>query len=674
MSRVIDLCSDSDTGNSSSSSDDEAASSVSYPTRSAVAKKRPRVEIKASIPSSSSTGMKSLVIDLEDAQALPFAETRPPDRKRPHTLQVGQRQGEGQAKSATEKQGSKRTGAYSFKPAALSSAPGIQQHATNTTPYSAHNSRIICINDSDDNAQAKPRQKTWVVRFKELCEYHQKKEDCLVSPLLEDNRELGEWVAEQRHQYKLLAEEKESDMTPVRQKALEDIGFVWRVVGSNWQEQYELLAEYKNVHGHCRVPHTYRDNPYLGRWVSMQRENYKLSKTKGTSTMTPERQKHLSDMGFEWVIVQQQQGIFFDGAPKLPSTPPPATLDDVVHDNAQLVPGVEDDARQAKNATPTTEDSKDDPSATWQQQLVPPRFTHAPLLAKGSNKTEVREAPVFKVGCTKDTADFSSSNSEESKESGLASTHMSLPTKAFSHHLLLGGVPAEITSTDNELDTPVNAAADDNDASSQKRQMPQDALFQSDPILNPVELELLWLGEESMFCLSVTEYQFDFIYEYASSALKVELRKLSQDDSETKKLRQIVRIDECWLVAKRVDFVRKEVQKLLCGGFRRAYIGLVIAELRLLRRGQSPRHFPPIYYDYYERGTKGRDPSTLVANKDMYTIQQVDAKTMNVVATFPSQSEAERQTGITRKCINRSLRQGRPKEGYLWRLVRVDPS
>jgi hypothetical protein len=65
---------------------------------------------------------------------------------------------------------------------------------------------------------------------------------------------------------------------------------------------------------------------------------------------------------------------------------------------------------------------------------------------------------------------------------------------------------------------------------------PQDDVFQSDDILNEVEMELIWLGEESMYCLVCPEFQFDFIYEYASPTLKVELRKLSRDhQSETGK-------------------------------------------------------------------------------------------------------------------------------------------
>jgi hypothetical protein len=82
----------------------------------------------------------------------------------------------------------------------------------------------------------------------------------------------------------------------------------------------------------------------------------------------------------------------------------------------------------------------------------------------------------------------------------------------------------------------------------------------TDDILNEVEMELIWLGEESMYCLVCPEFQFDFIYEHASPALKVELRKLSRDDqSETGKLKQIVRMEDR-LVSRHFDFTRKDIR------------------------------------------------------------------------------------------------------------------
>jgi hypothetical protein len=156
----------------------------------------------------------------------------------------------------------------------------------------------------------------------------------------------------------------------------------------------------------------------------------------------------------------------------------------------------------------------------------------------------------------------------------------------FAHALLFGKC-----STENGVqvtpDKPANTPQD------LQQTLPPDELLQSDNVLNEVELELVWLGEESMYCLSRHEFQFDFIYEYASPALKVELRKLSRgDESEADKLKQLVRMEE-WLVSRRFDFVRKAIRMMLGRGFRRQRMGTVIAELRLLRRRQqSKRHFP----------------------------------------------------------------------------------
>jgi hypothetical protein len=96
------------------------------------------------------------------------------------------------------------------------------------------------------------------------------------------------------------------------------------------------------------------------------------------------------------------------------------------------------------------------------------------------------------------------------------------------------------------------------------------------------------------------EFQFDFIYEYASPALKVELRQLSQDaESETEKLKQIVRFDD-WLVSRRFYFVRKDIRTMRGQRFGRKDMGTVIAELRLIRRQQLERCFLSIILDRSE--------------------------------------------------------------------------
>mmetsp|Transcript_22005 Transcript_22005/g.33394 ORF Transcript_22005/g.33394 Transcript_22005/m.33394 type:complete len:176 (-) Transcript_22005:596-1123(-) len=43
-----------------------------------------------------------------------------------------------------------------------------------------------------------------------------------------------------------------------------------------WQERFEELKEFTQVHGHCLVPHTYPEHPELARWVKRQRYQYGL--------------------------------------------------------------------------------------------------------------------------------------------------------------------------------------------------------------------------------------------------------------------------------------------------------------------------------------------------------------------------------------------------------------
>jgi hypothetical protein len=55
-------------------------------------------------------------------------------------------------------------------------------------------------------------------------------------------------------------------------------------------------------------------------------------------------------------------------------------------------------------------------------------------------------------------------------------------------------------------------------------------------------------------------------------------------------------------------------------------------------------------------------------------MEQVDINTLKGISAFPSQVEAERQSGIPRSDISRGLCLGRPLEGYFWRYARLQRS
>jgi hypothetical protein len=141
----------------------------------------------------------------------------------------------------------------------------------------------------------------WEERFSSLCLYRQKHGNCLVPHTYKDDLPLARWVKRQRYQYKLMIEGKSSTMTGDRVKALEEINFVWDSQGAAWGERLEELKKFQSIHMHCNVPSNYRENPQLATWVKCQRRQYKLHMEGKASNITPQRNRDLEAVGFEWM-------------------------------------------------------------------------------------------------------------------------------------------------------------------------------------------------------------------------------------------------------------------------------------------------------------------------------------------------------------------------------------
>jgi hypothetical protein len=113
--------------------------------------------------------------------------------------------------------------------------------------------------------------------------------------------------------------------------------------------------------------------------------------------------------------------------------------------------------------------------------------------------------------------------------------------------------------------------------------------YPNDPleaILNPTEQELAWLFEEFRHCNGThhdqdpSNLRWDFVWEYASPALKADLRSF-EDDAHQAKLDALIRKDP--LVTNRMQLVQNRIAQLLQGGFRRLQMKRVIATLRLVK-------------------------------------------------------------------------------------------
>lgn len=138
----------------------------------------------------------------------------------------------------------------------------------------------------------------WNQRFKELVAFREEFCHCLVPLNWPNNPSLAHWVKRQRHQHRVKIEGKHSTLTEKRQKALEDLGFVWDSHAAGWEERWKELEDFKNRHGHCRVPKKYSRNPQLAVWVKCQRRQFKLYSQGEISNMTKERIEKLSHLGF----------------------------------------------------------------------------------------------------------------------------------------------------------------------------------------------------------------------------------------------------------------------------------------------------------------------------------------------------------------------------------------
>jgi hypothetical protein len=140
----------------------------------------------------------------------------------------------------------------------------------------------------------------WENRLNELAEFRKIHGHCNVPQ--KSSAKLGNWVDNQRSQYRLHRDGKMSSITLSRIQELESLGFKWDRYFAAWQDRLSELADYCKEHGHCNVPKGYSKNTKLATWVSRQRCNYRFYQEGKISSMTPFRLQKLESMGFDWGV------------------------------------------------------------------------------------------------------------------------------------------------------------------------------------------------------------------------------------------------------------------------------------------------------------------------------------------------------------------------------------
>lgn len=156
-------------------------------------------------------------------------------------------------------------------------------------------------------AKKDPNKKNgkWLASLAQLKEYKEEFGDCIVPRGYPPNPRLASWVAEQRKQYKLHKDGKQSSITPERIKLLDEIDFAWNAQDAAWERHLEDLKKFRAEYGDCLVPLGNEAYPKLGLWIKEQRRHYTLLKQGKKSHMTEERALKLDRIGFCWDTHEQ---------------------------------------------------------------------------------------------------------------------------------------------------------------------------------------------------------------------------------------------------------------------------------------------------------------------------------------------------------------------------------
>jgi hypothetical protein len=194
----------------------------------------------------------------------------------------------------------------------------------------------------------------WQKHFDALVGYKREYGDVRVPRLYSKNAKLGEWVTDQRRQYKAKLEGKPSTLTDERKAQLDELGFIWKVRDrADWNDRYEQLLEFKKENGHCIVPQHYSRNRALGKWVAKQREQYRFFREGRHSFLTEERIDLLKSINFTWQIKGRNKREM--NAPMAVSNPPPVpTNADGKTDDAILKDAAEKTAKNSSSSSSTT--------------------------------------------------------------------------------------------------------------------------------------------------------------------------------------------------------------------------------------------------------------------------------------------------------------------------------
>ena len=142
------------------------------------------------------------------------------------------------------------------------------------------------------------REARWARWRSQLVEFRDAHGHCDVPIHFEANPQLARWVSAQRQAL------RKGKLSRERYERLEEDGFLWGIFVP-WEHMYEVLLQYKEANGHCRVPQNYPANPELASWVKNQRKAYTAGE------LPEERLVMLKEAGFVFEAISSSWKAMF---------------------------------------------------------------------------------------------------------------------------------------------------------------------------------------------------------------------------------------------------------------------------------------------------------------------------------------------------------------------------
>ena len=159
----------------------------------------------------------------------------------------------------------------------------------------------------------------WEEHMKDLHLFKQRHDHCRVPRNYSDNPKLGRWVMNVRSHFQLLQKGKKSTLiTEERLQQLQEIDFDFapkykshtKYYVVRWEQHLEELFQFKQKHGHCRVPQRSKATKRLGSWVLYVRHQYHKHNNGQPSRMTTDRIEQLKQIGFDFEPRRGRPGRF----------------------------------------------------------------------------------------------------------------------------------------------------------------------------------------------------------------------------------------------------------------------------------------------------------------------------------------------------------------------------